>query len=330
MLCAGGEEEFFETGEKTQQTMNTVTVLMTTLNSVRFAADAVQSILLQTYQDFELCIVDGGSSDGTVERIKAFTDPRIRFFECKGLRRSAQLNYGLLKASGDYIAIMDSDDIALPQRLEEQVRYLQNTSSVSLVGSWSEYIDENGNSLEINKRPLEHAHIIQHLFSFGNPSLSSLMLRKSILESNQFFNESLQGLEDIEWYLRISSYARFGVIPKVLMKFRQTKDSLSKQINAANNRVFVDCVNTYFSHPLNGNHPKAPYALWGIAHYYYGETRTARKLLRQSLRREGWSIQTFRYLIPTIVFPGPLLKYMRENRLLKSLAHFYRAAGHRK
>ena len=87
---------------------------MTTLNSARYISDAVQSIILQTQQDFDLFIVDGGSSDGTIEKIKAFTDSRIRLFQCKELRRSAQLNYGLTKAAGEYIAIMDSDDIALP------------------------------------------------------------------------------------------------------------------------------------------------------------------------------------------------------------------------
>jgi glycosyltransferase involved in cell wall biosynthesis len=275
-------------------------------------------------------VVDGGSIDGTMKLLRNFTDPRIRLFECKGLRRSAQLNYAFKKATGEYIAIMDSDNIALPYRLDEQVQYLQNNFSVSLIGSWTEYIDEHGASIEINKRPLEHTRIMEHLFSFGNPGFSSIMFRKSILDGAQYFNESLLSLEDIEWYLRISSFVRFGAVPKVLMKFRQTKDSLSKQKNAANDRVFVECVNTYFSHAPGGGHPKVPHALWGIAQYYYGETSIARKLLFQSLQRDGWSFQTFRYLIPTIIFPGSLLKYYRGNRFLKSLGHLYRTLGNRK
>jgi glycosyltransferase involved in cell wall biosynthesis len=308
--------------------MKTVTVLMTTLNSMPFVADAVQSILVQTYQDFELLIVDGGSSDGTVEKIQAISDPRIQLFICPGLRRSAQLNYALKQAAGEYIAIMDSDDIALPQRLEEQARYLQSNTSIALAGSWSEYIDNDGSFLEINKRPLEHTAIVQRLFSFGHPSLSSLMFKKSILESGRYFNESLQGLEDIEWYMRIASVARFGVIPEVLMKFRQRENSLSKQNTDENKKTFIKCVDAYFSHEREGDHPLLPLSLWGIAHYYFGDNERARKLLFQSLRSEGCHSQTLRYLIPTIVFPGPIRHYFRRNRFFNYIARSYRTAGH--
>lgn len=307
--------------------MPLVSVIMTTLDSARFVEEALKSILAQTYQNWEMIVVDGGSTDGTTSILRKYADSRIHIFECKGLKRSAQLNHAIKKANGEYLAIMDSDDIALPQRLEKQLQYMQKNTSVSLLGSWSEYIDENGNILEINKRPIEHENIVKNLFNFGHPSLSSIMFRRSILDSGQYFNESLQGLEDIEWYLRISSFARFSIIPIVLMKFRQTKDSLSKQNNIVNKRLFIDCVNAYFAQDKKGNLSKLSKSLLGIANYYYGESSIARKLLIQSLIFEGYSFQTLRYLIPTIIFPSALLNSIREKSFVRNLAKAYRKLG---
>jgi glycosyltransferase involved in cell wall biosynthesis len=307
-----------------------ISVLMTTLDSARFVEDAVDSILAQTYQPWELIVVDGGSIDGTMDILRKITDSRVHLFECTGLRRSAQLNYAMRKASGEYIAIMDSDDIALPQRLEQQLQFLQMNVSVALVGSWSEYIDENGTVLETNKRPIKHEEIIKKLFNFGHPSLSSIMFRRAILERGDYFNESLQGLEDIEWYLRISSFIKFAIIPEVLMKFRQTQNSLSRTKDKNNERLFINCVNTYFLQEIKEKNSHLSKALWGIAHYYYGDSNIARMLLLQSLISEGLYFQTFRYLIPTLIFPGPLLNSIRGNRFVRNILHGLRSIENKK
>jgi glycosyltransferase involved in cell wall biosynthesis len=299
-----------------------VSVIMTTLNSARFIEEAVESIIAQTYRHWEMIIVDGGSTDETIPIIQKYTDPRIRLFECKGLRRSAQLNYAIRKAFGEIIAIMDSDDIALHERIDLQLQYLRSHDDVSIVGSWAEYVDEKGGFLAINRRPIEHEEIIKNLFSFGQPSLSSIMFKKqTIIENSQYFNESLQGLEDIEWYLRVSSLVKFAVIPKVLMKFRQTKNSLSRVKNTANEKIFIDCVNAYYSQiPKDGNSQTSK-PLLGIAHYYYGVTGTARKLLLQSLLKDGVSLQILRYLIPAVLFPGALLNALRGNSIIRDIVN---------
>jgi glycosyltransferase involved in cell wall biosynthesis len=304
--------------------MALVTVLMTTLNSARFVEEAINSILAQTYQDWELIIVDGGSSDDTVKILRNFTDSRIHIYECAGLRRSAQLNYALGKANGEYLAIMDSDDVALPERLKLQIQYLQTNASISLVGSWAEYIDENGNVLEINKRPLTHSKIIKNLFSFGHPSLSSIMMKRSIFSTCEYFNESLQGLEDVEWYLRISTVATFGSIPVVLMKFRQTRNSLSRNEDTPNRNIFIACVDSYFVKHCSSEKIRPPKVLWGIAHYYYGDYRKSRKILLECLLNEGCDIQTLRYLLPTVLFSGKQLHAFKKNYSFVVLANYYR------
>ncbi len=105
--------------------MQLVSVIMTTLNSARFVTEAVESILNQTYQNWEMIVVDGGSTDETINILRKYSDTRIHLFVCDGLKRSAQLNYAMQKAVGEYIAIMDSDDCALPERLEIQLQYLK-------------------------------------------------------------------------------------------------------------------------------------------------------------------------------------------------------------
>ncbi len=92
-----------------------------------------------------------------------------------------------------------------------------------------------------------------------------LCLKDRFLTVRQYFNESLSGIEDIEWYLRISSFVKFGSIPKVLMKLRQTKNSLSRVQNVNNEKVFISCVNNYYLQKKGEDKSKVSKSLWGIA-----------------------------------------------------------------
>src|SRR6185312_9442504 len=134
-----------------------ITVLMPAYNAGKYIREAVQSVLRQTYRDFELLIVNDGSTDDTLEIALSFTDPRVVVVnkEHKGI--AAALNTGLKLATAPFIARFDADDICMPTRLETQFNFLQDHPDYVLVGSDAEYVLENGEFL-FNFKCIAHSN----------------------------------------------------------------------------------------------------------------------------------------------------------------------------
>ena len=201
-----------------------VTVLMPVFNSERFLHDAIQSVVEQTFSDFELLIFNDGSTDKSTQIIQSFKDSRIRhFFSTKNIGYVRQLNKGLAMASGTYIARMDSDDIALPQRFEEQIRVLKNEPKQAMVGSWAETIDEFGRHLGFAYPPSEDSLIKLSITHFINPFIhSSVFVKKATLEKHSLqYDFSLSFSEDLDLWEKLSEHSLLGNLPKVLIKYRQ-------------------------------------------------------------------------------------------------------------
>ena len=121
-----------------------ISVVMSVFNARRYVARAIGSILDQTYREFEFLIINDGSTDGSEEVIRSYTDPRIRRFDHPNKGLAASLNRGILLSQGEYIARMDADDIALPTRLERQVRFLDEHPACVVVGTAAEVVGAAG------------------------------------------------------------------------------------------------------------------------------------------------------------------------------------------
>ena len=122
-----------------------ITVMMPAYNAGEYIAEAIESVLLQTFSDFELLIINDGSTDNTVEIIHSFNDNRIVLIHQENLGIAAALNNGLLHARAEYIARFDADDICYPDRLEKQYRFVQSNPGYIVVGSAADYMDATGN-----------------------------------------------------------------------------------------------------------------------------------------------------------------------------------------
>lgn len=203
-----------------------VTVLLPVYNAELYIADAVESILKQTFRDFELLVINDGSTDKSSEIIRSFKDERIRLVENEiNLRLIATLNKGIKLAKGTYIARMDADDISLPERLQKQVSFMETHPEVGVCGTWFEQL---GNPGKIVKYPEEDAAIrIMMLYQtpFCHPSV---ILRKEVLEKNEilFSPDFIHG-EDYEMWIRLSSHTRFANLPEVLLQYRLHENSVS-------------------------------------------------------------------------------------------------------
>jgi glycosyltransferase involved in cell wall biosynthesis len=303
-----------------------VTVLMTTLNSARFVKEAVQSILDQTFTEWKLLIIDGGSSDGTIEILRQFTDSRISIEERSGLRRSGQLNEAFAKINTPFVAILDSDDYALPRRLEEQLRYFELHPDTTLLGSWGHWMSEHGERGGLVKMPYDPNTIQMYLATPRLVRFNTAMFRSSLLQYPM--NVALDRCEDVDWYFRISKIARFAVLPEPLMLIRQTPQSLSRRKNIENDLRFSTITESVCGQirqeETNEERIAFSYLWQGVSHYYYGSKKKATHSLLLAWKHRIRNGVLIRYLLPVLLLPEPIFKYFRMNNSLKYILGVFR------
>ncbi len=197
-----------------------VSVLMTAYNAENYIKDAIQSILEQTYSDFEFVIINDGSTDKTLEIIQSFDDKRIRiinegkFGYYKAKRRLIE------EAKGKYIAIMDADDIADKNRFEAEVDFLDKHPDFGLVGTNATWIDNQnspfgeGFNFAYSPEELKCRLLFHNCFVH-----TSVLIRKSILDDHHLNYKELAG-EDFDMWIQISKYSKIYNIPKPMLRYR--------------------------------------------------------------------------------------------------------------
>ena len=194
----------------------------------RFLGKALESILEQTLDDFELIVVDDGSTDATGEILRSYADARLRVVDQPRLGLVAALNRGLGAARGRFLARMDADDISLPTRLERQLELLERTHGAGLAATWYEVIDEEGRVLETVVLPLAHDDLVRRLLLRNPFKHGSIMLRSEILASVGGYRDAYGANEDYDLWRRIAGRSRLLVVPEVLYRYREHGTGHSK------------------------------------------------------------------------------------------------------
>ena len=210
-----------------------VTVLMTVYNGERYLADAIRSVLLQTFADFEFLIIDDASTDRSEEIILSFEDERIKFRRNKkNMGQTASLNYGLRRSIGEYVARMDQDDLSKPDRLAQQVSFLDDNENVVLVGSWAESIDENGKYICTIRHPVTFSDIREGI-ACGNPfTHPSVLYRRHEVSELGGYSESFVFAQDwCLWIKLIKNGYQLANLPLELVCFRTHKGRASSSSN---------------------------------------------------------------------------------------------------
>jgi hypothetical protein len=199
-----------------------VSVVMSVYNSGKYLREAADSILGQTFRDFEFIIVDDGSTDSTWAILTSYNDPRIvlvRNEENIGLTRS--LNKGLAVASGEYVARMDADDISLPHRFEKQVAFLKKHSGIGILGSICQRIDTNGREQGLHQAPTNDLQI-RWTSLLANPFWHpTVMIRRDVLTQNGLnYDEAFQTAQDYDLWTRTLKYTRGANLSEPLIQYR--------------------------------------------------------------------------------------------------------------
>ena len=191
--------------------MPKISVLMSCYNHDKFVGEAIESVLNQSFKDFELLIIDDNSTDKTFDIVNSFKDPRIKAFRNeKNFGMVFNTNSLIKKSNGDYIAIINSDDSWLPEKLQKQLDFLENNSGYGACFTVANIIDEDNKIIKSNIQEslkyleLDRFGFLNYFFFYNNPlCYPSVLIRKKVFDKTGFFNPAYIILLDIEMWIRI-------------------------------------------------------------------------------------------------------------------------------
>jgi len=213
---------------------------MPVYNGTPYLSEAVQSILQQTYSDFEFLIIDDGSTDDSVAVIRQYRDERIRLVR-NGANQGlvATLNHGLELARGDYIARMDCDDISEPARLAKQVCYLDQCPDVGVCGSWVRFFPRDKHF--VWKFPADHEEIKVQMFCRVSLAHPAVMLRKSVFSGPDLrYASEFAHVEDYDLWTRAMNCTRISNIQQVLLRYRISPSQVCARYGPAQQRATAE------------------------------------------------------------------------------------------
>ncbi|MCY3779182.1 MAG: glycosyltransferase family 2 protein [Chloroflexi bacterium] len=219
-----------------------LSVIMPVYNGEKYLAEAIESILAQTFTDFEFLIVDDGSTDRSVEIIKSYgnRDSRIRCFQhMENLGSPSSRNHGIAEARGEYIATMDCDDISLPQRFERQIAFMRANPDIGLLGTGVQAVDADLNPTYLFNLPRQHAHIALNLFIGFFFVHSSTLIRRQYLDAVGCYDTKYRHLDDLYLYFRLlaDTQIRFANLREVLVLYRIHPLGKSRSLTAERRAV---------------------------------------------------------------------------------------------
>jgi len=324
--------------------MPKVTVLMSVYNGEKYLREAIDSILNQTFKNFEFLVINDGSTDSTAEILQSYQDPRIKIINNeKNMGLTGSLNKGLKLAKGEYIARMDADDISLPLRLEKEVEFLDKNPELGLVGILYEVIDEAGNSFGIVKYPTTDKEIKRRLLE-GNPfGHGSVMLRKECIVNVGFYRPEFKYAQDFDLLLRISEKYEVLNISEPLYKFRISLNSLQKKVEqdgyAALGRELAKERKKFGKDKLQiGNKSEInkilklipsvswierrkvlsqTYYSWGSRLFHKGNHQGARRWIRQAIFYNTFSVNAWKILALTFLNPSTMDKLRKVKVIIR-------------
>ena len=201
---------------------------MPAFNCERYVADALESLIGQSYQNIEVVIVDDHSTDGTWAVIKEYAkkDSRIRpYRNAKNLKIVETLNFAISKSNGKYLARMDGDDMRTLDGIEKQVEFMEAHEEVAIVGGYAEVCDENMNVLNIRKYGLTDTDIRRKLFRYSPFTHAAIMMRASLLPERLY---RLDWAEDYDMYFRLGKAGTFANLATTLYRIRTHGESVSQ------------------------------------------------------------------------------------------------------
>lgn len=203
---------------------------MSVFNGGQYFSAAVESVLSQSFGDFEFLIIDDGSTEPLLDSVNNFKDSRIMVHRQENMGLTRSLNRGLRMARGDYLARMDADDISLPGRLEAQVAEMEGNDDFDLVGTFFDVVDGAGNLIEKKELIVDPVYRLWRLQFHNNYGHGSMMLRRRSIVEAGGYDEGLRYAQDYELWSRVSRKDNTSIIPRVLYAYRMIEQGTQSSV----------------------------------------------------------------------------------------------------
>jgi glycosyltransferase involved in cell wall biosynthesis len=307
-----------------------LSVVMSVYNGAATVREAVESVLAQTFREFEFIIIDDGSTDATPDVLASFDDPRVRVIRQRNAGLTVSLNRAVREAAGPLIARMDADDVSLPKRFALQVRPFRQHEDLVLVGSDAEIIDRSGRVIG-HERHLIHDPEIRRVYPVGNQFVhGSAMFRRTAFDRVGGYDETIRYSQDFDLWWRLLKRGKGANIPESLYRLRDSPGRISEHLSDEQGRCrdriirrmweeilapdtgFPPVRGRTWSVPIERDDPygaerRSFYARlglrMGIGFVLHGDFPRARAYFRESVRagprvREAWACWLASYLAP--------------------------------
>jgi glycosyltransferase involved in cell wall biosynthesis len=211
--------------------MPLISVIIPVYNGEKTIQETIESVLNQTLTDFELLVINDGSEDSTLEIVERIQDSRLKVFSYPNAGQATSRNRGIALASGEYISFIDADDLWTPDKLEAQLKVLQDNPQAAVAYSWTKCIDEfgqlsrRGSHISVTGDVYGQLLLIDFIENGSNP-----LIRAWALKEVGSFDESLSAAEDWDMWLRLAAYYSFVCVPSPQILYRQSANSWSANV----------------------------------------------------------------------------------------------------
>lgn len=291
--------------------MPNVGVVLTCYNGARWISRAIESVLAQTYEDFELVIIDDGSTDNSKEIVTShLCDGRVRYIHQENRGFSAAVNRGIKESSGSLIGFIGQDDLWMPNKSELQVKYLSEHKDIALVHSNYCSIDSEGGIIGVRDIKIPDVSskrkVVEQLFLGNFIGFETVLVKRKCFDEVGFFDESMVGCSDHDMWLRMAESFNIGYLDLPLVKKRQHEFQLLKvRIEAVLKDEFLMVKKAIDHYPFLKRVERkklAPlYYAWGIALLQKGNNKEAKQKFLKAIMCQPWKLKvTAAYITPSI------------------------------
>lgn len=249
----------------------TVSIITPAFNRASYIGATIDSVLAQSYSDFEHIIVDDGSTDDTAKEVARYTDPRLRLIRQANQGQAVARNYALQLSRGQYVCFLDSDDLWSTHTLARQLQAFADHPDVGLVHGDRIRVDANGNEIDRRNMTRRSGWVTEALLKDNFISLATTMVRADLVASVNGFTSSYRVAPDYDLWLRLSVLAPFLYVPEFLAYYRITDDQISNDKTGrvqANERQILAFLNN-FNHGLTRSQIRT-----GLGGFYARKART--------------------------------------------------------
>lgn len=296
--------------------MPKVSLVIPTFNCEQYLSEAIESVLNQTYCDFEILVVDDGSTDNTRAKIERYKS-MIRYIPQNNQGPSAARNLGIRHSNGKYIGFLDADDLWFPEKLKLQVDYLEQVHDVGLVTC--DALSFKDNTILVpsmaEERKLHSGWVLKYLLRENFLNTNNVLIKRDVFEKVGFFDEHRKFSEDYDLWLRIAKYYKIGYVDQVLTKYRIHNKNRSLISREAVEKAHLELVLKYlkdgrFSFFQRRAILAHNYFKYGYNYFYDQEYLKARNLLKMSILSNPFNLKAYVYLFSSL-FPKKIINKVK-------------------